>query len=335
MNKIICVLCVFAFAGASTLLTGCSGAKESAIVWPAPPDTARVRYVRSFHGEEDFRSGVGSVVTGLTGEKSIIRLSRPFDVCVADRGRIYVTDVSQGIFMIDPEKGDVEVLGAKSTVELKNPRGISWSRGEVYVSLASLGQIAVLDGEGKFVRTIGRPGQFTGAVDVVCDTLRRRVVIVDNKEHRVFVYSESGDSLFTIGRRGEEDGEFNFPQSVAVDRQGNFYVVDAFNFRVEIFDSAGTFLRKFGSQGDAFGMFNRPKGIALDSHDNIYVLDALHQNYQIFNNAGEMLLFVGKYSPGNDGFANPVSIAIDGDNQIYVTDQLNSRVQVFRLLKGD
>ncbi len=334
MTRMNAVLSFVGAAAIAMMIVGCSATKESTLVWPDPPDEARIAFVRSVQGEEDFRGAVGQVVSGLAGEKSIVKLSRPFDVCDAGNGRVYVTDVSQGIFLFDLKDGNVKVLGEKSTVELKNPRGIAYARGEVFISLASIGQIAVLDDEGKFVRMIGEPGQLPGVVDLVCDTVRNRLIVVDNKAHNVFVYSLAGDSLFALGRRGEAAGEFNFPQSAAVDPDGNIYVVDAFNFRVEIFDVKGTYLRQFGSQGDAFGMFNRPKGIALDSERNIYVLDALHQNYQIFNQKGELLLFVGKYSTGNNGFINPVSIAIGSDDTIYVTDQLNARLQVFRLLKA-
>ncbi len=334
MIRMNTVLSSLAVAAAALIVSGCSATKESAIVWPAPPDEPRVAFVRSLQGEADFQGAVGKVVTGLAGDKSIINLSRPFDVCDAGNGRVYVTDVSQGIFLFDLKKGSVGVLGEQSTVDLKNPRGIAYARGNVFVSLSSTGQIAVLDDEGKFIRMIGEPGQFPGAIDLVCDTTRNRLIIVDNKRHNVFVHSMAGDSLFALGKRGEGEGEFNFPQSAAVDADGNIYVVDAFNFRVEIFDVDGKYVRMFGSQGDGFGMFNRPKGIALDSHRNIYVLDAMHQNYQIFNQEGELLLFVGKYSTGNNGFINPVSIAIGGDDSIYVTDQLNGRVQVFRLLEA-
>lgn len=335
MNRMNNVLAVAAFALAALQLAGCSGSKEQALVWPDPPDEPRIQYVRTLRGEEDFTSAMGKALSEVAGEKSEIRLSRPYDVCTAGEGRVYVTDVSQGVFLFDLNEGDVKVLGEKSAIELKNPRGIAYARGNVYVSLAGLGQILVLDDEGKDVRTIGAAGQFTGLVDIVCDTARNRLILVDNKIHNVLVYSMAGDSLFALGSRGEGEGKFNFPQSAAVDKDGNIYVVDAFNFRVEIFDANGKFLRQFGSQGDKYGMFNRPKGIALDTYGNIYVLDAMHQNFQVFDKDAQLLMFVGKYSPGNDGFVNPVSIAIDDRNTIYVTDQLNGRVQVFKVLKGD
>jgi DNA-binding beta-propeller fold protein YncE len=333
MNRMKYVLAAASFAALGA--AGCSGSREQVVVWPDPPDEPRIEYVRTLKGEEDFRGAVGEVVSGLAGEKSIVHLTRPFDVTTAGKGIVYVTDASQGTLRFDLNKGEVEPIGEKSEVELDNPRGIAYAHGNVYLSVASKGQIVVLDDEGKYVRTIGEPGQYPGAIDLVCDTVRNRLIIVDNKRHNVFVHTLAGDSLFALGKRGEADGEFNFPQSAAVDRDGNIFVVDAFNFRIEVFDANGKYVRQFGSQGDAFGMFNRPKGIAIDSDDNIYVLDAVHQNYQIFNREGQLLLFVGRYGTDNRGFINPVSIAIDGEDNIYVTDHLNGRLQVFRYLKSN
>lgn len=322
----------------AALLSGCGGSKgiqqEARIVWPEPPDTPRVAYVRTYRGEDDVSGGLGSVISSLAGKTSIVKLARPFDICLADEGRFYVTDAMQGVILFDNKKKEVKPLGEKSVVDLKDPRGIAYGHGNLFVGLAGSGKIAVLNDDGRLVRTIGKAGQFPNPVDIVCDTLRNRIYIVDNRFHQVLVYSESGDSLFTIGRRGSGEGEFNFPQSAAVDAAGNVYVVDSFNFRIEVFDSTGKFLRLFGKQGDAYGTFARPKGIALDSFGNIYVLDGLHNNYQIFNNAGELLMFVGRYSPDNDGFEDPVSIAIDKNNMVYVTDNLNARVQVFQMLAG-
>lgn len=321
------------------IVAGCGGSKETQqglrYVWPEPPDSARVAYVRTFRGEKDFSSGFGAVVTALTGKETIVRFSRPFDICVGGEGKFYVTDATAGVLLYDTKAGKIEAIGEKSVIDLKDPRGIAYTRGQLFIGLGGSKKIAVLDDEGKVIRAIGREGRFPNPVDIVCDTPRHRIYIVDSKLSQVFAYSEMGDSLFTVGMRGEGDGDFNFPQSAAVDASGNLYVVDGFNFRVEIFDSTGKYIRKFGKQGDVFGTFSRPKGIALDSYGNIYVLDAMHQNFQIFSNEGEMLMYVGKYSPLNDGFENPISIAIDGHNMIYVTDNLNARVQVFQLLKGD
>lgn len=320
------------------LTAGCGGStqvqqqQQLTYVWPELPDSPRVAYVGTFRGEKDFSSGLGGIVGKLTGEETSIKLARPFDICETGDGRFFITDATAGVILYDTKAGKVEVIGENSSIELKDPRGIAYANGKLYIGLASSKKVAVLNDEGRVVQAIGREGSFPNPVDIFCDTARQRIFIVDSKVSRVFVYSEAGDSMFTIGFPGEGDGEFNYPQSLAVDPSGNIYVVDGFNYRVQIFDSTGKFLRKFGSQGDAYGTFSRPKGIALDSYQNIYVSDGMHQNFQIFNNGGELLMFVGKYSAGNDGFINPVSIVIDRSNKIFVTDNLNSRVQVFQLL---
>src|ERR1041385_5858951 len=331
-------LFLFIAAAAALVLAGCGGAKEtqreSRIVWPGPPDTPRVAYIRTYRGEDDFSGGIGGGISSLAGKKGVVKQGRPLDLRLPDNGRIFVTDAMQGVLLFDAAEKQVVALGERSSVEVKDPRGIAYAHGKLFIGLAGSGRVAVLDNQAQFVRAIGRQGQFGNPVDLDSDTPRNRLYVVDSKLHQVAVYTEGGDSLFVSGRRGSGDGEFNYPQSAAVDASGNLYVVDSFNFRIEEFDSTGKFLRTFGKQGDAFGTFARPKGIALDSFGNIYVLDGLHNNFQIFNNAGDLLMFVGRYSPNNDGFEDPVSIAIGRTNEIYVTDNLNGRVQVFQLLSG-
>lgn len=323
------------------LLSGCGGTKEiqktEEIVWPLPPDEPRIKFVKSYNSEDDFLSSFGKTVGAIAGKSSEIRLSRPFDVCSDGAGRVFVTDLESGILVFDEVHQKVSALGEKSVLPLDRPLGITYGNSKLFVGVAGLGQVVALTLDGQVINTFGKANQFPNPLDVVYDEIKQRLIIVDNKLHQVFVYSENGDSLLTIGTRGVGDGEFNFPQSAAVDSTSNIYVVDAFNYRIEIFNSNGVFQRKYGQQGNIFGTFNRPKGIALDSYRNVYVVDAMHNNFQIFNNSFEFLMFVGKYSQEGDnkGFENPVGMYIDYNNKIYVVDQLNQRIQVFQLLKGD
>lgn len=321
------------------LLAGCGSSRDAAVpgglVWPAPPDEPRIRYLQTYRGEDDFQTAIGGVLSSLGGEEKGVGLVRPFDVTTDGAGRIYVSDVASGVIMFDTVARDVRRLGSSSPVPIRSPRGLDYAAGKLFVGLQDMGQVMVLSADGEYERLIGAPGQFPSPVDVVCDRRRGLLYVVDNKLHTVQVFTLAGDSVRTVGARGEGPGEFNFPQSAVLDRDGNLYVVDAFNYRVEVFDTAGVFVRQFGSQGNIWGAFSRPKGIALDSFGNVYVLDADHDNFQVFNQEGQLLLFVGKFSHENDGFENPVSIHIDAANRIYVTDPLNKRLQVFALLRGD
>jgi sugar lactone lactonase YvrE len=335
-NKI--KLSIFSFA-IILIINGCGGSKDlqkEELVWPSPPDEPRIKYVKTYQGEDDFISKFGAVTQALAGKSGQIGISRPFDVCTDGNGRIYVSDVSQGIIMIDEVQREMKMLGENVPMGLGSPLGVAFGNGKLFAGIGSLSQVVALDRDGNFLNTIGKPGGFPNPVDVEYDRINKRVIVVDNKLHQVFIYSETGDSIMTIGKRGEDDGDFNYPQSAAVDSSGNIYVVDAFNFRIEEFNSDGKFLRKYGQQGNIFGTFARPKGIAIDTYQNIYIVDASHQNFQIFNNNFEFLMFVGKFAnEDNKGFQNPIGICIDKNNTIYVVDQLNQRLQVFQLLKGN
>ena len=102
-----------------------------------------------------------------------------------------------------------------------------------------------------------------------------------------------GSTVRTIGKRGGEPGEFNFPTNLFVDTQGRLYVADTLNFRIQIFDPDGKLLSAFGTLGDTPGSLNRPKGVGVDSEGHIYVADTSFNNFQIFDQNGQLLLFVG------------------------------------------
>ena len=64
------------------------------------------------------------------------------------------------------------------------------------------------------------------------DDSRDRLYVADTRSHNIKAFDKDGKFLFTIGKRGSGDGEFNFPSYVAVDKNGRLYVTDSFNFRV-------------------------------------------------------------------------------------------------------
>ena len=68
---------------------------------------------------------------------------------------------------------------------------------------------------------------------VALDEKRRKLYVADAKKHNITAYSLDGKFLHTIGKRGNNAGEFNFPTSIALDSSGNLYVVDTGNFRVQ------------------------------------------------------------------------------------------------------
>ncbi len=124
-------------------------------------------------------------------------------------------------------------------------------------------------------------------------------------------------------------------RGVALDREGDVYVVDSANSRVLKFDSTGKFLMEWGSQGSGDGQFNmslyydidRSGFVAVDSLGNVYVTE--NNRVQKFDSNGKFLTKWGTPGSGDGQFALALAIAIDPQDNVYVVDLYNNVVQKF------
>jgi DNA-binding beta-propeller fold protein YncE len=92
----------------------------------------------------------------------------------------------------------------------------------------------------------------------------------------VSAQSSPPEFQYSMGTLGTNDGQFDFPSGVAIDRGGNIIVADEFNHRIQVFDADGNFRFKFGTLGQGNGQFNFPIGVAVGSGGKIFVTEALN-----------------------------------------------------------
>ena len=317
---------------------------ERTPVWPLPPEPARIRYVTSFRGVADFSAKPPkrwkSALFGqdLSDSRPPDALVKPYGVAVSPAGLVFVTDTaSRRVFVFDQERRTVTFLGDKATAKLSKPTGIAVGPdGSVFVADATLNRIFAFGPDLRLTIAIGRKGELESPAGLAVDGERGLLYVADSKKHQVLCYSTAdGTVVRTIGRRGGEPGEFNFPTNVFVDKDGHLFVADTLNFRIQSFNPDGTLLNVFGTLGDTPGSLNRPKGVGVDSEGHVYVADSSFNNFQIFDQAGQLLLFVGSVGSGPGEFVLPAGLFIDGKSRIYVVDQGNARVQVFQYLRAE
>ncbi len=137
-----------------------------------------------------------------------------------------------------------------------------------------------------------------------------------------------------IGPGGDAPATFSDPSGLAVDSDGNLYVLDSGNDRIQKFSSENRFLKETGTAGGGEGEFNQPADLALDAQGNIYVVDTWNHRVQKFDADLNFVATWGKatrdlLNPGDDEMWGPRSIAVDGEGDVWVVDTGTHRVRKF------
>jgi DNA-binding beta-propeller fold protein YncE len=323
----------------------------SKLVWPRPPDIARIRFLMELKGEpkppEEAKGKkkkqswmdrlAGVQVQDYTKPVLIHTLAKPYGVAVDSKGRIYVADTYVGaVFIFNLETNQLEFIRNGIDAHFKDIIGLALDDNDrLFVVDAGLHQVNVFDPNHKLETVfgadeLGRPG---GAA---IDTENRFLYVVDTDKEQVAVYdADTYKRLRTIGgpakSEGDEDpGTFAKPTNVTVDPDGNVYVADTINNRIQIFDADGKFVSLFGKAGDGPGYFARPKGVAVDVDGHIWVADASQGRIQVFDKEGHLLAFFGQPGTYPGQFGLPAGLFIDKLNRVVVTEQLKGRAQIFR-----
>jgi DNA-binding beta-propeller fold protein YncE len=168
------------------------------------------------------------LITDVTKDKnSVIQISMPAD-----------QDNASWVDYNPPARSFGASGDGNAQFEFPNA-AVSDSTGRVYVSDGNNRRISVWDSQGNFLFNFGNGTDKTGLSlprGMWVDD-RDRLYVVDAVGQDVKVYDVSQaepNFLFAFGDFGQEDGQFNFPNDIAVDNTGRVYVVDRENNRIQV-----------------------------------------------------------------------------------------------------
>ncbi|CAH1226173.1 TRIM2 [Branchiostoma lanceolatum] len=171
-----------------------------------------------------------------------IKGNTPCGVAVDSGGRILVSLCGKkGKIRSYTEEGNC--LNTVTSGCIKKPFGIA---------VLTDGRMAVVDGkrksclllqpDGSLIREIGK-GRLQKPKFVAVDESRDAMFITDREADKVLAFGLDGTRLFSFGEEGEDDGEFDGPNGIAVDQAGYIIVGNAGDGRVQMFGPNGKFLR--------------------------------------------------------------------------------------------
>ena len=118
------------------------------IVWPGPPEKARIQFLGSFSTQADLKKEVSSLEAFrriLFGQNDIGVLVGPYSLAVNDQEQLYVVDRSGGVIHImDLRNSNYRQFSQLDHGEtLISPIGLAFVGKKIYVSDSVLGKIFV------------------------------------------------------------------------------------------------------------------------------------------------------------------------------------------------
>ena len=263
---------------------------------------------------------------------------QPSDIALSQSKDIYLVDgVNSRVIVFDSSGKFKFAFGrkGKGEGEFDHPLGIDISKdGKVLIADTRNHRIQVFDLKGSFLFQFStdRESDRTGSdpCDVMISKFRDNIYVSDNDNHKIKIYSKTGDFQSEWGGFGENSGEFRYPGIMTGNSFNEIIVVDVINTRIQKFDPFGKHLDNVGAWGVLPGRFFRPKGVAVDDKDRLFTTDSYMGVVQVFSNDGAFLGLICENGTQKK-YTTPVGIFVD-QYRLYVVEMKNAKIIVSEIL---
>lgn len=233
------------------------------------------------------------------------KIADPHSIFVDSKNRIFVSDATGRIVIMDPQKR-------------------SWSSEP---SNGNVPQNIFVNTNGKIFATFDDGHVEINSNCEVPSLQNPQGIFVDANDH-VYVAETGNNQIVRINPdcKIEKLAQFNQPSSIYVDTKAHIYVSDTGNHRVVRIDD-------FSGKGwTTFENFHNPHKILVDAEDRIYVSDdgKIVQIDQSTNQRSFLPLRNRKQE-----FSTPVDVTVDSHGRIYVADEADKRIVRVDNMKGE
>jgi DNA-binding beta-propeller fold protein YncE len=208
--------------------------------------------------------------------------TQTIDVLHRRSGRLLYTLGGEGLYIPRPSDLAVDI-----------------DQGLVFVTDPSSARVLVFNEGGTYLRSIPAQGQkeLAKPTGIFVDTARGEILVSDfegagtwfSPAGGVLIYDYFGNHLETLSGDRSDGYEFSRPQGLAVNDQGQIYLVDSFRGQVLVFDRE-TFagVTTIGQPGEASGELMLPLDVLIDkASKDVYVTNNRNRRVEVFIGKGE------------------------------------------------
>lgn len=213
----------------------------------------------------------------------------PSGLALGPGGDLFVADAELGFVVRLDAKG--EPRGVIGRGLLKRPTGLARDPrdGLLFVADTYAHDIKVFDDSGKLLRVVGARGEGEGEFNFPTHLAysNGELYVTDTLNSRVQVFNAAGEvQKRRFGQRGLYLGNLVRPKGVALDSEGNVYVVESYYDSLLVFSARGEFLLPIGGTGTATGRFYLPSGVWVDAKNRVFVADMFNGRVVAFQFLG-------------------------------------------------
>ena len=185
-------------------------------------------------------------------------------------------------------------------------------------------QYTVLNAHGHRVLNVGSEGEFEDGDPAGIAADGEGNVYVTSEDHKLWKFNRCGEVVKSIGKEGENVGEFNWPFNIRY-HEHQVYVCDSNNGRVQVFDLNLNFVQSFGDGPD---QLVDPRDIGFNTQGNSYVVDYEKDQVLVFSGNGQYLRHFGQGGQSKGELSGAAGLCVRGD-YVYVTNYYSVCVSVF------
>jgi DNA-binding beta-propeller fold protein YncE len=253
--------------------------------------------------------------------------------------RAVAVDASGNVFVSDTHNWRIEKFDAAGQFTLEwgsrgggaykynYAKGLAVDRasGAVYVCDTDNGRVKKYTNTGTFVWEAGSGLKGNGA-DVAGDG---SVYVADPQNARVVqLNGATGAQVRVIGSRGNGNGQFQYPNGVAVDTDGSIWVTDTTRDVVQHLSATGQYLGQVGSPGSGDTRLQEGWDVEVLG-DYVFVSDAdpSANKIKVWSKQGTFVTAYGGGGTALGRFQSPKGMDMTPNGHLYAVEHSGERVQ--------